>query len=486
MLILLLLLIPFLGSALLFFLRAGKVATLVNIGTSVLSFLISILLAFQVGKEGSLLFMNKWFYVDYFSIMLLLMSTFIGVTTAIYSAKYLLNEAYSDSHITAKFRYFYSLYQFFFFIATLILVSNNLGIIWVGMESATFCTVLLVSVSRTSQSLEAAWKYLIICGLGLAQALLGTILLFFATERVLSPNDALLWSEITGVSHLLSQPIIGLALVFVLIGYGTKAGFFPLHNWLPDVYGESIAPVLSLLSGVLLNITLYTILRFKIIVDGSMGASFAGNFLIGFGLLNIIIASLFMLRQREVKRLFAYSSIKHVGIICFAFGLGTPLAIFAGLVHMLSHSLAKTAAFFSVGSAIQCRGTLLLNQITDLTKDSPAIGWGLLLSTFALIGLPPFSLFLSEILIIFATLQKEIWLVLPLVMGLLIAFSAMIFHVQRMTFYSSETTTVPSTIKTSTLPIYLHLFLLAIIGISIPFVMMTVSGSIVHLMSYFP
>jgi hydrogenase-4 component F len=402
---------------------------------------------------------------------LILMTTLVGTTTAIYCGKYLLNETLSNRLSSFKLRYFYSLYQFFFFIATLIFVSNNLGIVWVGMECATFCTVLLVSVSRSSQSLEAAWKYLIICGLGLAQALLGTILLFFATESVLSANDALLLSEITSVSHQLSQPIVGLAFVFILIGYGTKAGFFPLHNWLPDAYGESIAPVLSLLSGVLINAALYTVFRFKVIVDGSFGTEFAGHFLIGFGLINIIVASLFMLRQRELKRLFAYSSIEHVGIICFAFGIGTPLAIFAGLLHMLSHSLAKTAAFFSAGSAIQLRARILMSEITDLAKDSPGIGWGLLLSTFALIGLPPFSLFISEVLIILATIKYQAWLALPLVIGLLIAFSAMISHVQRMVFYSSGTNPDVSDVRVSVIPVYVHLMLLVAIGLLVPYLM---------------
>ncbi len=474
-LMLLLLLIPVIGAGLLLFLGERRGANAINIVSSVTSFIISIFLVIKVFDTGPVLAMNKWFYVDTISSMLILSMNLIGTTTAIYCVKYLSHERFSLQDPRFNGRYFYPLYQFFFFIASLILLSNNLGIVWVGMECATLCTVLLVTVSRSSKSLEAAWKYLIICGLGLAQALLGTILLFFATEKVLSANDALLFTEINGISHLLSEPILGLAFVFILIGYGTKAGFIPLHNWLPDVYGESMAPVLSLLSGVLINVTLYIIYRFKVIVDGAMTDGFAGMCLMVFGLLNIIISALFMLRQREVKRLFAYSSIEHVGIISFAFGLGTPLAIFAGFLHMLSHSLAKTAAFFSIGSAIQLRANTLMNQITDLAKDSPRIGWGLLLSAFALMGLPPFPLFISELFIILITIQQHFWLSIPLAIGLMIAFSAMAFHVQRMVFYAPEPQLVVSDIRASYLPVSFHLILLAAGGLSILYLMSLLS-----------
>ncbi len=477
------LLLPIALAGLLFAIPNLRMKNHLNILGSFLTLTLASILAFEVTEKGHLFIFDHWFLVDHFTILMILITALIEVTTALYCTRYLINARLARRLSSDKLRYFFSLYQFFFFIAYLILMSNNLGIIWVGMESATLCTVLLVTLSRSSQSLEAAWKYLILCGVGLAQALLGTILLFFASERILNAHDALLWSEIAGVSHALSPPIVSLAFVFILIGFGTKAGLVPLHHWLPDAYGQSIAPVLALLSGVLLNLTLYTILRFKIIVDGTMGMSFTSPFLIGFGLLNILVAAFFLLRQREIKKLFAYSSIEHVGLICLAFGIGTPLAIFAGLLHMISHSLAKTAVFFSAGSAVQACNTNSMQQITGLLKDHPRIGLGLLLSTLALLGLPPFSLFMSELLIIFATIEHEAWLVLPLALGMLIAFSAILFHVQRMAFAPSESVTPLRIIRSSTFPVYVHLIILLIIGLLVPIFLKTMLDPIIHLMS---
>jgi len=264
--------------------------------------------------------------------------------------------------------------------------------------------------------------------------------------------------------------MISIAFVFILVGYGTKAGFVPLHNWLPDVYGESIAPVLALLSSVLLNLAFYAILRFKQIADGASGPDFSNHLLLGFGLINIVIAAFFLLRQREIKRLFAYSSIEHIGLISFAFGLGTPLALFAGLLHMMCHSLAKSAAFFSAGQAIQIRNSLFLEDIKGLSRDHPGLGWGLLLSVFSLIGLPPSALFTSEFLIIYTCIKENIGLAIPFIIGLIIAFAAVLFRVQKMTFDQQDS---PQTLKTaplSLLPIYIHLVLIIGLGLFIPVV----------------
>ncbi len=485
MLMMWLFIIHFLSAVILVCSDSRRISNAISIAANLLTFTCALMLAWQVNKQGTVTFGNEWFYVDYLSSFLIVITTFIGLTTAIFSATFLLNEQRAHKLTRKNIRFYYSLYQFFFFAALLILVTNNLGILWVAMECATLCTVLLIGLYHIPQSLEAAWKYLILCGLGLAQALLGTILLYFAAEKLLNIQNALLWTQLHMVSAHLSPHIACLAFVFILVGYGTKAGFVPLHNWLPDAYGEGIAPVLSLLSGVLLNMAFYAILRFKIIVDGAVGSAFTNHFLLGFGLLNLLVAACFLLRQREIKRLFAYSSIEHIGLISFAFGLGTPLAMFAGLLHLMAHSLSKTAAFFSAGQIIQIRNTLQIENIRGLIQDYPSLGWGLLLSSFALMGLPPSPLFTSEFLILFTTIKQYTWLTIPLVVGLIIAFAAILNQVQKMAFNKNEVVTDSKNIRLSITPIYLHLILIMGLGILIPVYLAGWFNKVIELMSNF-
>lgn len=468
MLITSLLFIPLLSALLLTVLGARPMAAAINVFASLLSFIAALGLAVQIKQQKISLMGNGWFYVDYLSVFLIVLTSFIGLTTAVFSVRYLINEQKMRKLTRKKLRFYYSLYQFFFFAAFLILVTNNLGILWVAMECATLITVLLVGLYHIPQSLEAAWKYLILCGFGLTQALLGTLLFYIAAEQLAGSQNMLLWTELHAASAHLSPHMISIAFVFILVGYGTKAGFAPLHNWLPDVYGESIAPVLALLSGVLLNLAFYAILRFKQIADGASGPDFSNHLLLGFGLLNIIIAGFFLLRQREIKRFFAYSSIEHIGLISFAFGLGSPLALFAGLLHMMSHSLAKSAVFFSAGQAIQARNSLFMKEIKGLSRDYPGLGWGLLLSSFSLIGLPPFALFTSEFLILFTAIKEHIALTIPLIIGLSMAFAAVLFQVQNMVFDQQEYPKTLQTPQLSLVPIYIHLILMIGLGLLIP------------------
>ncbi len=264
----------------------------------------------------------------------------------------------------------------------LALLTNNMGLLWVAMEAATLATVLLVAVYRTPASLEAAWKYFILCGVGIAQALFGTILLYLAAERVVPIEGAgLLWTHLDAVKGDLEPTVIALAFVFLLVGYGTKVGLVPLHNWLPDAHAEGPTPISAVLSGLLLNVALYAVLRFKVLVDGALQTRFAGDLMMGFGLLSVVVAAFFLSRQRDIKRMFAYSSIEHMGLITFAFGMGGPIASFAGLLHMTVHSLTKSAIFFTVGHAAQKAGTQMMENIRGLVRVSPPVGWGLMLGS---------------------------------------------------------------------------------------------------------
>lgn len=466
MLLAILLIIPLFGAFILSGFGKKPYAGLINAFFCLLTFLIAlvIILACQHFPYFSV---HQLLFVDDFSAYLIILSTFIAFTTALFSITYMRNELLQQKLTTQNIRVFYCSYQLFLFTMLLVLTSNNLGILWVAIEGATLATVLLVSLYRSPKSLESAWKYLVLCGVGIAQALLGTILLYFAGEKVLGDHQSLLITHLQVVSHFLSPRIASIAFIFILVGYGTKAGFVPLHNWLPDAYGEAPAPVSALLSALLSNIAIYAIIRYQTIVAGATGFQFTHRLLIAFGLISIVIASFFLLRQKEIKRLYAYSSIEHVGLITFAFGLGTPLAMFAALLHMAMHGLTKSAAFFSAGQAIQCRKTNLINHIKGLINDYPALGWGMMFSCFALIGLPPFGTFVSEFLIIWNTVVIQPWLTPILIIALLIAFAA-IFHKAQNMIFGEPLSTNESLQTISTIPLYLHLLLVLILGISIP------------------
>jgi hydrogenase-4 component F len=300
-----------------------------------------------------------------------------------------------------RLRLYHSMYQLFSFTMLLALTTNNLGIVWVAMEAATLTTVLLVSVYRTAASLEAAWKYFILCGVGIAQALFGTVLLYMAAEKVIgAEGGALLWTNLDAVKGQLDPNIITLAFAFLFIGYGTKVGLVPVHNWLPDAHAEGPTPVSAVLSGLLLNVALYAVLRCKVLTDGALGRAIAGP--VDDGLWPAVGGGRrpsSSSRQKDVKRMFAYSSIEHMGLITFAFGMGGPMANFAGLLHMTVHSLIKSAIFFAVGHATQKAGTQIMDEIRGLIKVSPTVGWGLMLGALAILGMPPFGVFASEFLI---------------------------------------------------------------------------------------
>ncbi|MFP5307061.1 MAG: hydrogenase 4 subunit F, partial [Gammaproteobacteria bacterium] len=337
-----------------------------------------------------------------------------------------------------------------------------------AMEASTLSTVLLVSLYRTSASLEAAWKYFILCGVGIAQALFGTILLYFAAEKLLGSEgmSALLWTHLDAVKGELEPTVLAIAFVFLLVGYGTKVGLAPLHNWLPDAHAEGPTPVSAVLSGLLLNVALYAVIRCKVLIEGSVASALPGRMLMGFGLASVVLAAFFLWRQRDIKRLFAYSSIEHMGIVTFAFGMGGPVANFAALLHMTVHSLTKSAIFFAVGHAAQKAGTQVIADIRGLLVLSPTIGWGLMLGTLAILGMPPFGVFASEFLILTTAMREHSWAAPILLAALGIAFAAIFGRVQPMVFGEASVKPLPQ--RPALVPMFVHLALVLMLGLYIP------------------
>lgn len=461
------LVVPLLGAALLGCVGHRRFAPEVNIAFSLGTLLAAAVLAARVVDGGAMTAFDEQFFVDPFNVFLVALTAFVGFTTAVFSRPYMRVEEEHGRLTAVRLRLYHAAYQLFMFTMLVTLLTNNLGILWVAMEGATLSTVLLVSLYRTPQSIEAAWKYFILCGVGIAQALFGTILLYFAAEKVLGGGTvSLLWTHLYGVRHQLEPTVLSIAFVFLLVGYGTKVGLVPLHNWLPDAHAEGPTPISAVLSGLLLNVALYAVVRSKVLVDGALGPQFSGQLMMGFGLLSVVVAALFLSRQRDIKRLFAYSSIEHMGIVTFAFGMGGKVAAFAGLLHMTVHSLTKSAIFYTVGHAVQKTGTQNMADIRGLIERNPTIGWGLALGSLAILGVPPFGVFTSEFMILTTAMHAHPWATPLLLFGLAVAFAAVFSKVQPMVFGDSNARRLPH--QPALLPVFLHLALVLMLGLYIP------------------
>ncbi len=465
--LLILLGVPLFGAVALAFLGDRKYAPEINIVGSASTFTAGLGLALEVYFQGPMLAGGKFFFVDAFNLYLAVLTSFVSMTTAIFSRRYMRREREHGRVGHRRMRFYHAMFQLFIFAMLLCLLTNNVGVLWIAMELATLSTVLLVSLYRTPTAIEAAWKYFLLCGVGIAQALFGTVLLYFAAEKVLGEGgEALLWTNLNAVSGKLEPTVLSLAFVFLMVGYGTKVGLVPLHNWLPDAHSEGPTPISAVLSGLLLNIALYALVRCKVLVDGSTQTHHAGDIMMGFGLMSLLVAAFSLLRQKDIKRMFSYSSIEHMGIATFAFGLGGPIATFGALLHMLVHSLAKSAIFFTVGHASQMHRTQEMAKIKGLFKGNPLVGWGLMFGVLAIVGMPPFGIFTSEFLILTATIKDAPLWTPFLLLGLGVAFAALLSRVQPMV--SGDVPLNQKPMKVANIPVMLHMALVFIIGIYIP------------------
>jgi hydrogenase-4 component F len=464
----LLLAIPLGGAVVLGIFGAGRYAPGLNAFLSAATLAAACALTIRIIAVGNQLFAREQFFIDPFNVFLVTLTALVACTTALFSRPYMRVELEHGRLSFGRLRLYHSMYQLFTFTMLLALTTNNMGLLWVAMEAATLSTVLLVTLYRTPASLEAGWKYFILCGVGIAQALFGTILLYFAAEKVLGTEGvtALLWTHLNQVKGQLEPTVLSLAFVFLLIGYGTKVGLAPLHNWLPDAHAEGPTPISAVLSGLLLNVALYAVVRCKVLVEGSLRSALPSQMLMGFGLLSVALAALFLWRQRDIKRLFAYSSIEHMGITSFAFGMGGPVANFAALLHMTVHSLTKSALFFVVGHAAQKAGSQVMDDIRGLLSASPTVGWALMLGTLAILGLPPFGVFASEFLILTTAMKEQPWATPILLAALAVAFAAIFGRVQSMVL--SEATRERSPRALALLPVFVHLIIVLTLGLYIP------------------
>lgn len=455
------LLIPIGAAIVLAVLPGYRISANVNALASLLMLLFAVMLLAKRPEQGQFVF------VDDLNVVFIVLNTFVGFTTSIFSATYIAHEIAIGRLTPAYLRFYHAMYQIMLFGMNLALLANNIGLMWVAIELATLTTVLMVGIYRTHEALEAAWKYFILGSVGIALALFGTILVYMAARPVVGEGlDAMVWTVLIKAVPAFDPALLNVAFVFLLLGYGTKVGLAPLHAWLPDAHAEGPTPISAVLSGLLLNVALYAVLRFKMLLAASPDAIAPGPLMVTMGLTSLLFASFMLYRRRDIKRMFAYSSIEHMGIIAFAFGMGGPLANFAGLLHMTMHSLTKSAIFFTVGHIAQVKGTQRIADIRGLTASHPVLGWGLVLGVVAIAGMPPLGVFMSEFLIVTSTFAREPLIAVVLVLGLLVAVGALFSKLNGLAF--GEPAGSPAPVEASYVPVFAHLGLVFAAGIYLP------------------
>jgi hydrogenase-4 component F len=455
------LLIPALSACLLAALPGYRLTSRLNVLAAFLSFATAVSLFFVEPKSG------PYLLVDDLNKVFILLTTFVAFTTSVFSASYIGHEIEIGRLKPTYVRFYHSMYQVLMFGMNLALVANNIGLMWVAIELATLTTVLMVGIYRTHEALEAAWKYFILGSVGIALALFGTILIYMAARPVIGEGlEAMVWTVLVAHAAQFDPALLNVAFVFLLLGYGTKVGLAPLHAWLPDAHAEGPTPISAVLSGLLLNVALYALLRFKMLLALNPVAIAPGPLMVTMGLISCVFAAFMLYRRRDIKRMFAYSSIEHMGIIVFAFGMGGPLANFAGLLHMTMHSLTKSAIFFAVGHIAQVKGTQKIADMGGLTVTNPVLGWGLVLGVVAIAGLPPLGIFMSEFLVVSSTFARQPVLVIILVFGILVALGGLFLRLNTIVFGEPRGPTAPA--QASYVPMFAHLAIVFMAGIYMP------------------
>lgn len=389
---------------------------------------------YQVSAVGT--FRQGFLYVDAVSAVFLLVVAVLSLSSYLFSVSYMEREV-AEGHISiALLARYYTLFQVFVFTMLGVLVVENLGLMWVAVEATTLASALLVAFYFNRSSLEAAWKYVMVCTVGICMALLGTILLYYAQVNVSGTGaEALSWLELRQLEGLLDPALAKLAFIFIVIGYGTKAGLAPMHTWLPDAHSQAPSPISGLLSGALLSCAVYALLRNVLVLQGSLNHQMVQWMLMGFGILSIGIAVPFILIQHDIKRLLAYSSVEHMGFIILALGVNTPLAVYGALLHVVNHGLIKSSLFYAAGSITQEYGTRQIIRIRGLFHKMPMIATLFVLMIFAITGTPPFSIFISKLTVIWSVFQENYFFLGVVILLLMAAiFAGMLYYSLSMAF----------------------------------------------------
>jgi hydrogenase-4 component F len=394
-----------------------------------------VLLTVIVNIAGGNVLTEGFFYVDQLSAVLLLVVALLSFTACLFSQRYMEKEV-EEGHMAGRnLPRFYALFQLFVFAMIGVLVVGNLGLMWVAVELTTLASALLVAIALNKDALEAAWKYVIICSVGIALALLGTMILYYAQVQAVGDAQALNWAYLKQIASQLDPKFVKLGFIFILIGYGTKAGLAPMHTWLPDAHSQAPSPVSGLLSGSLLSCAMYALMRNMVVVQGAIGPEFAHRVLLTLGVASVAWAIPFVLVQHDMKRLLAYSSVEHMGLIALGLGIGSQLAVYAALLHIVNHALAKSSLFYMAGTVTQEYGTKKIDAIRGIARVAPGLATMLIVGALAITGTPPFNIFVSKFMIIWSMFQANRWLLGGIVLLLLVGiFAGLMYATLKMAF----------------------------------------------------
>jgi hydrogenase-4 component F len=389
----------------------------------------------RVLEHGAVAAFDSFLYADTLSTLVVALIAFVSLATSIYAVGYFRRDMETGRITARQFQRYYTLTPFFIFSMLLVALANNLGVMWVAIEGTTLASVLLIAFYNDRTSLEAAWKYIIIGSVGITLALFGTVLTYFAAAEALESHSAagLNWSVLIARADHFKPEAMRLGFVLAFLGYGTKAGLVPMHTWKPDAYAEAPVPATALLGAGVINCALYAIMRFHALAGKSLGYDYSGHLLVIFGVGSILVAAPFVLVQRNFRRLLAYSSIDHAGIMVAALGFGGKLGTLAALLHMLFHAVTKPLAFFCAGNLQQHFGTPYLRKVTGAIKTLPWTAALFLMVTLAMTGTPPFSIFQSEFTALSAALVGGRTLAPALfVVGVVTIFAGFLVHMSKL------------------------------------------------------
>jgi hydrogenase-4 component F len=440
--------------------RPGIVEKL-NLAASIVVFAAAVPLTI-LSTGGPYRYWSDYIVVDMPGAWVALCTSIVYLLASIYAVGYmrLLDE-------DARLWGFYALFAGFAFTVLASTTMNNAGLYWIAIELTTLVSTFLVGFERAAESVEAAWKYIVIVSAGISLALLGTVLFYWSGSFVLGPVYDMTWTTLTQSASKMNPTLVSLSYLLVLIGYGTKVGLAPMHSWLPDAHSESPAPVSAMLSGALLNGAMLGIVRYLAVCDAAGVGQFTRTVLVALGVLSLLVGALFIVRQDGIKRLMAYSSVEHMGVVALGFGFGGLFGVAGALYHMLNHSLNKSLMFFGAGNVMRSFGTKEIRGIRGVWKRFPVQGSLWLAGAAAITGAPPFGLFLSELVILRAGLEQNYgWAVAAMLVLLIVIFVGFLNHFREMYFASEDGGRQPSPIsRWCVAPMWLALAPLLLLGL---------------------
>jgi len=410
----------------------------------------------------------KFFYIDALAAFFIFTIAVVTFAAALFSIDYIERDAAGLLISRNKARAYYTLFNLFSLSMFLVPMVTNLAMVWIAIEMTTLTSAFLVGFYNTKASIEAAWKYIIICSVGIIFALFGTIIFYYAASNV--GVKSLNWLNMVSAGKGMDKNLIKIAFLFILVGYGTKAGLAPMHTWLPDAHSQAISPISALLSGVLLKTAVYAILRFAIITNKCVGINFSSKLFIIFALVSLGVSAGFIIIQKHMKRLLAYSSIEHVGVIFLGLGFGGAIGAYGALFHILNHAVTKSLMFFGAANIIKKYKKDNMNIIRGVVSSMPFTGIMFTLGMFALIGMPPFSIFFSEFLILMAGFGRGLYLASGLYLFFIVLiFGGILYHFSKVLFGDKPDDMKAAKEGLSVKMVFVFLFILmAVLGLAMP------------------